>query len=823
MKRIQVPENYRGSFPWYLSKVDLAAEDWHDAELAGNEDGVFALDAESGFLCALQPLDREKRASYMITVMGKQEAVTLQIDVMDENDNMPVISSNSLHGIVSRGSRAGVSFMHIKATDADDPATGNGDLRYKIVQSDQDLFHIDPRSGSVSLTEQGAIYLSEGDGGYFRPLVQVKDLGDSPLGFVASANLEIVAAENTWIPPEPVSIPENHKGAYPLVIAKVLWNSSDVHYGVSGNFIEGLFTIDQGGKIYITGEVDRESQSEYEISVSALNGAGIQYSDPLLLPITVTDDNDNAPIFAHNVYHVEVTEMAARGSLLLELKAEDADDPSTPNAQIAYMIVSQALSHLFHIENSSGKLTLLEAPATNQYTLLVSAADLAGAQGGLSSTVTVIIDVIDINNRPPTFTQNQRHEGTPGIGAREHRVTSTSDSDYFYRSQPFPAITIKEDAHRDTVIVTLTATDEDETSENREMHFSIQAGNEEETFRIKSEKNNSITIILEKALDYERVMEYELVIVVQNRAELLGAVYGPSSTASIIISVEDVNEPPIFKQKRYEIEVLENTQAGLVILTVEAFDPDLHHPARLRYSIQGDKQNWLSIQEDSGDVQLLHSLDREQNGGNYSVQVIAQETGDEGLSTSADLVIHILDVNDNFPILVGNSSRRYLCSPRMEGQGIIIQACDRDSPEHSAPFRFSMPKDAILQTHWMVTLINGTHANLSMKSHNLEAGVYQVPLTITDNGTPPQSKHASITVTICRCTNIGNCWEEAGRMEGMPTVASAVGTIVGTLGAIGIILTIIFAHLAHSRPRSKTSTVDTIPLKTTIKPAPCNI
>lgn len=52
-------------------------------------------------------------------------------------------------------SLAGIAFMHVQATDADDPASENADLRYTILDSDQNLFHIEPRSGAVSLTEEG--------------------------------------------------------------------------------------------------------------------------------------------------------------------------------------------------------------------------------------------------------------------------------------------------------------------------------------------------------------------------------------------------------------------------------------------------------------------------------------------------------------------------------------------------------------------------------------------------------------------------------------------------------------------------------------------
>lgn len=83
-------------------------------------------------------------------------------------------------------------------------------------------------------------------------------------------------------------------------------------------------------------------------------------------------------------------------------------------------------------------------------------------------------------------------------------------------------------------------------------------------------------------MDYERVQEYCLVVAVKNVVELLGVEYGPNSTASIIISLSNVNEAPVFTEEKYEVQVPENTLPGALILNVSASDPDIHHQAGLR-------------------------------------------------------------------------------------------------------------------------------------------------------------------------------------------------------------------------------------------------
>lgn len=81
------------------------------------------------------------------------------------------------------------------------------------------------------------------------------------------------------------------------------------------------------------------------------------------------------------------------GSEIITVKAEDADDPKTNNAKIAYEILSQepqaSEGFLFHIGKDTGVITLqdseLKTNAAKYYHLLVLAADLAGTEGGMFS------------------------------------------------------------------------------------------------------------------------------------------------------------------------------------------------------------------------------------------------------------------------------------------------------------------------------------------------------------------------------------------------------------------------------------------------------
>lgn len=76
-------------------------------------------------------------------------------------------------------------------------------------------------------------------------------------------------------------------------------------------------------------------------------------------------------------------------------------------------------------------------------------------------------------------------------------------------------------------------------------------------------------------LDYEISAFHTLLIKVENEDPLVPDVsYGPSSTATVHITVLDVNEGPVFYPDPMMVTKKENISVGSVLLTVNATDPD---------------------------------------------------------------------------------------------------------------------------------------------------------------------------------------------------------------------------------------------------------
>lgn len=82
-------------------------------------------------------------------------------------------------------------------------------------------------------------------------------------------------------------------------------------------------------------------------------------------------------------------------------------------------------------------------------------------------------------------------------------------------------------------------------------------------------------VLIFQPLDYEISAFHTLLIKVENEDLLVPDVlYDTSSTATVQITVLDVNEGPIFHPNPMVVTKQENISVGSIVLTVNATDPD---------------------------------------------------------------------------------------------------------------------------------------------------------------------------------------------------------------------------------------------------------
>ncbi|KAL1785225.1 cadherin-13 isoform X1, partial [Sigmodon hispidus] len=432
-------------------------------------------------------------------------------------------------------------------------------------------------------------------------IVGGKDIQGSLQDIFKFARTSPVPRQKRSIVVSPILIPENQRQPFPRDVGKVV--DSDRPEGskfrLTGKGVDqepkGIFRINENtGSVSVTRTLDRETIATYQLFVETTDVSGKTLEGPVPLEVIVIDQNDNRPIFREGPYIGHVMEGSPTGTTVMRMTAFDADDPATDNALLRYNIRQQTPDkpspNMFYIDPEKGDIVTVVSPAlldretleNPKYELIIEAQDMAGLDVGLTGTATATIVIDDKNDHSPKFTKKE-----------------------------FQA-TVEEGAVG--VIVNLTVEDKDDpTTGAWRAAYTIINGNPGQSFEIHTNpQTNEGMLSVVKPLDYEISAFHTLLIKVENEDPLVPDVsYGPSSTATVHITVLDVNEGPVFYPDPMMVTKWENISVGSVLLTVNATDPDSLQHQTIRYSVYKDPAGWLNINPINGTVDTTAVLDRE--------------------------------------------------------------------------------------------------------------------------------------------------------------------------------------------------------------------
>ncbi|KAM9854303.1 cadherin-13 [Aulostomus maculatus] len=559
---------------------------------------------------------------------------------------------------------------------------------------------------------------------------------------------EVLGLGQTWpyrskrsllIPP--MIVTENQRAPFPRMIGKVISaeKSRNHIFRLTGPGADqdpkGLFTIDiNTGDVSVSRSLDREAIDSYQLEVSTTDLAGNLVEGPAIMVITVIDQNDNRPIFRETRYAGEVLEGSPTGTTVMTMTAFDADDPATDNAALRYNIIRQSPDkpspNMFYIDAERGDIVTVISPTlldretlpTTTYELEIVAKDMAGSEVGLTGTATATITIADKNDHAPEFThplfEAHVYEGSTGV------------------------------------VVNLTVDDRDNPATGAwRAIYSIINGDPTQSFEIQTNPdNNEGMLSVVKPLDYEAMEFHKLFIKVKNEDPLVPDVgYGPSSTATVQIMVQDINEGPVFFPDPLTVTRMENIPVGSFVASLNATDPDILQIQSVRYAVLRDLAGWLSVNPVRGTVNTSAPLDRESpyvHDNKYTAVFIATDNGSPPATGTGTLVIHLEDYNDNAPYVVPSVAR--VCEDAHDMNVAIVGGRDKDLPPNAAPFKIELGKQPGLDKTWNVTRVNSTHSQI-MLLHSLKKANYQLPLLITDSGVPPLSNNTEVKVQVCVC------------------------------------------------------------------------
>uniref|UniRef100_UPI00398EE578 cadherin-5-like isoform X2 n=1 Tax=Pristiophorus japonicus TaxID=55135 RepID=UPI00398EE578 len=447
----------------------------------------------------------------------------------------------------------------------------------------------------------------------------------------------------------------------PKQIGKIqsMWHKEgQTKYDLRGEGVGTIFKVEPAtGNIGVYRELDREKKDCYHLEGFVIDKKSLkQLGGSTNFSIQILDLNDNAPIFNQDPYNGTVPEMSSKGTTVLTVRAEDADDPTVgKHVNVTYKLLNNEQN--FFIEQMTGVIRIknsnLDREKQKNYQLMVQAKDMGLDPGGMSSTGTVYISLSDINDNAPFFPHRQ----------------------YNYSASEATRI--------GAVIGRVKAEDLDE-GENAKILYTIVS--RINTFRIKTDQRTQQgMIILKEPLDFEQQPRLRIELEAENPSPVKGTRYKTKTV--LVVQVLDVDEPPVFSLPHYTLSIAENLPIGTAVGKVSAMDPD-RAKNRVGYSLRSG-MDFFKIGTDDGIIYTRVELDREAIAM-HNITAIASEVGKSNSTSDVLVVIKVLDKNDNAPTLAENYNP-HVCEDDVAGTVIqVISAIDLDAMTPAVRFYFSI-------------------------------------------------------------------------------------------------------------------------------------
>ncbi|XP_029420552.1 protocadherin gamma-A3 isoform X23 [Nannospalax galili] len=249
-------------------------------------------------------------------------------------------------------------------------------------------------------------------------------------------------------------------------------------------------------------------------------------------------------------------------------------------------------------------------------------------------------------------------------------------------------------------------------------------------------------LVVERALDREKKEVHQLDLTASDGGDPVH-----SGKLCIQVIVLDANDnPPVFTQSEYHVNVLENVPVGTKLITVNATDPDEGFNAQVSYILDkmpGKIAQVFHLNSVTGEISISKSLDYE-DAVFYEIKIEAQDG--PGLFSRAKILITVLDVNDNTPEVTITSLTSSVPEEATAGREIaLINVHDRDSGQNGqvtvfvlGNLPFSLEK-SIGQYYRLVTAKSLDREQVSQ---------YNISLRATDGGSPPLSTETHITLDV---------------------------------------------------------------------------
>ncbi|XP_066581389.1 cadherin-89D [Prorops nasuta] len=563
----------------------------------------------------------------------------------------------------------GTSVGQIRVNDA----VKTSDLIYDLLHGYHDgvPFAVEERSGTITVVDQ--IEKFQRSTYDFEAVVtderELHLITNVSIHVVDPSDRRSIFAKGTTTAPIVFHARENEPGA---LIGQVLSRNGTSSGQPSSFLIVNQqdvpdIAITEDGALYAPQGLDREARQNYSITVIAENSRRVAVFQ---VKVIVVDENDHAPQFSQPVYEGRIMENSAKGSeVMLTNRITATDDDDGDNRKFVLSLHGED-SEIFSIDQPTGRVyfeatggRMLDREDRDRYDLIVRARD----SGGLQSEATLKVIVDDANDNAPNFI---RMIVLPDQGVRvvrDNTADSMTSSSEIERRGPVgdrdvPLLLVPENVTVGAPLIRLIAEDKDEAASGSINYILAEEaigtsggvrsgrpdGQTARRYFLMDSRSGEISV--SQILPAEQ--DISLLVVAKDHGGLFDNI-------TVRVHVVDVNDhPPVFEKSWYTFDIPEGNYVSHELGIIRATDSDFRDNANLTFELAGlddrlkEAPYVFTISPQKGVLRVSGTLDRESTAV-HRFAVIARDRGQPRLSSSVDIEVNILDVNDNPPMFFG--------------------------------------------------------------------------------------------------------------------------------------------------------------------------
>uniref|UniRef100_A0A8B9GQ05 Cadherin domain-containing protein n=1 Tax=Astyanax mexicanus TaxID=7994 RepID=A0A8B9GQ05_ASTMX len=609
-----------------------------------------------------QFLDREKCSEYNITitaVCGQSGSCALPLEVIadspwqlhrvvveiqDINDNAPSFATEE---VVLKVAEHAVTGTRFPLESAQDPDVGSNAVR-SYTLSNNEYFSVATKTlkNNRKLPELVLSKPLDREKQSTHELILTAVDGGSPVKS-GTAKITVQVLDNND------NAPQFAKQTYEAFISEtsppgtliVELKAVDLDEGSNGHIrylfgertdddVLNTFNLDsETGLLTLTGSLDYEEVSSYEIDVVAKDGGSPEMEGHCSVQINLIDANDNTPEIIIKSLADRVPEDSPIGTVVGLINARDLD--SNENGKVSLHVLGNApfkLKPSFENHYELATTAQLDREKNMLYSVDISATDSGSPP--LSAQKTVIVNVQDVNDSPPVF------------------------------SQPSYTVYVKENFPAGRIICSVSASDAD-LGENAKISYSILNSKVQDvsvsSYVYINSDNGSIYSMY--SFDYEQLKVFQIQVQAKDHGS---PPLSSNATVHVFILDQNDNTPAvIYPSTGSNHKMPRSAKAGHLLTKVTAVDADSGHNAWISYKLlEATDASLFSVNTYTGEVRTKR-LVSEHDDSSQRLFIEIKDNGDPVQSSTITVnilledALHepVLDLQHTAPEPISKSDR----------------------------------------------------------------------------------------------------------------------------------------------------------------------